>query len=77
LVPVIETTEEALFEKVKATLEEFNLKFKDCIGIGTDGASNMVGVRNSLWSRMSQANPDMVLMRCVYHSLALCIQKAF
>ena len=77
LIPVLETTAAALFAKVKSCLEENNLSIMNCIGFSSDGASNMVGHTNSLWSRLRGENPDMELVPCSCHSLHLCIQKAF
>ncbi|XP_059096020.1 uncharacterized protein LOC131890641 [Tigriopus californicus] len=77
LFPVSEATGEALFDTVKAALEEAGLSLKNCIGLGSDGASNMVGDHNSLWSRIKIASPNCILFKCVCHSLALCVEKAF
>ena len=77
LIPVLETTGAALFAKVRQCLEENQLSIKDCIGFSSDGASNMVGNTNSLWSRLRGENPTMELVPCSCHSLHLCIQKAF
>ncbi|KAK3880383.1 hypothetical protein Pcinc_015149 [Petrolisthes cinctipes] len=43
----------------------------------SDGASNMTGENNSLWSRVKQESPHCIKMGCTCHSLALCIQKGF
>lgn len=37
----------------------------------------MVGEHNSVWSRIKKESPNCVLNKCVCHSLALCVQKAF
>lgn len=77
LVSVTETTGEALFNAMQTLLHEFNLNLKDCVGFGTDGANNMTGENNSVWSRIKQTSPNCVKMQCVCHSLALCVKKAF
>eukprot|EP00794_Sanderia_malayensis_P010141 gene10141-biopygen8329 len=78
IVLVTEATGEALFDAVKLVLENRNgLSLSNCIGFGSDGASNMVGEHNSLWSRIRNESPNCVQMRCICHSLALCIQKGF
>ena len=37
----------------------------------------MVGNNNSVWTRVKEASPNCIQMRCVCHSLALCVQSAF
>lgn len=77
LIPVNRTTGEALFDAVKKCLEEYELDLCQCIGFASDGANNMIGERNSLWSRIKESNPNCIQLKCICHSLALCIQKAF
>eukprot|EP00795_Rhopilema_esculentum_P010088 gene10088-18740_t len=48
----------------------------NCIGFGSDGASAMIGEHESVWSRVRAEAPGCQLNRCIYHSLALCIEKA-
>lgn len=77
LVSVSETTGEALFQATKTLLDKNGIAVKDCIGYSSDGASNMTGEKNSLWSRIKQESPNCIKMGCMCHSLALCIQKGF
>ena len=49
----------------------------DCIGLGSDGAANMVGARNSVWSKVKLESPNCVSFKCTSHNLALCVEKAF
>ncbi|GFN86937.1 Zinc finger protein [Plakobranchus ocellatus] len=37
----------------------------------------MIGEKNSIWSRLREASPNCIQMRCLCHSLALSIQHAF
>ena len=74
---MVDTAGEALFRHVKNTLENANLSLKDCIGFCSDGASNMIGCNNSLWSRIKAESPDCIRIPCVCHSLALAAEKAF
>jgi hypothetical protein len=48
----------------------------NCIGFATDGASNMVGCNNSVWSRLKAVSPFCVQHKCICHSPAFCIQYA-
>lgn len=77
LYPVVQATGEALFLALTECLREHGLAFADCIGIACDGAAVMVGEHNSVWSRIKKESPNCVLNKCVCHSLALCVQKAF
>ena len=77
LVPVVETTGEAVFDLMKERLAVIGLELRDCVGLGCDGASAMVGVHNLVWSRLKTAVPNCILMKCVCHSLALCVHHAF
>ena len=77
LIPITSATGEDIFSSLKSSLENAGLKLEDCIGFGSDGASAMVGQHNSVWSRIRNASPSCVLMRCICHSLALCIKHAF
>ena len=77
LVPVIEATSDVLFAAIKSTVEALGLRLADCVGFGSDGASVMVGKNNSVWTRLRREAPECVLVRCICHSLALCVQSAF
>jgi hypothetical protein len=77
LVPIVEATGEVLFDVMKSKLRQYDLKMQDCIGFGCDGASAMVGIHNSVWSRLRKESPNCILMKCICHSLALCVQHAF
>ena len=77
IVLVTQTTGKALFNAVKLVLDRNGLNLSNCIGFGSDGARNMVGEKNSLWSRIRNESPNCAQMRCICHSLALCIQKGF
>ena len=37
----------------------------------------MVGEHNSVWSRIKEASPNCILIKCICHSLALCFKHAF
>ena len=71
------TTGECLFGALEGCLAEFDLSLSECIGYGSDGASNMVGIRNSVWTRIQQESPHCMLFKCICHSLALCVARAF
>ncbi|XP_026825321.1 uncharacterized protein LOC113561913 [Ooceraea biroi] len=66
---------ESLFTVVKQQLLNDNLKLKNLIGIGVDGANVMVGQHSfaTLWKKEV---PDIVVVKCVCYSLHLCAEKA-
>ena len=77
LVPVHECDSQALFTAIKGAVEDIGLTLSDCVGYGSDGASAMVGNHNSVWTRVKEESPNCIQMRCICHSLALCVQSAF
>ncbi len=77
LIPVVKATGKDLFEALESCLAQSGLSLMNCIGYATDGASVMVGEHDSVWSRIRAASPNCVLMKCICHSLALCIKHAF
>ena len=77
LFPVVTATGEALFAVIKEALNEYGLTLSSCVGYGSDGAANMVGEHNSVWSRIREESPNCTLFKCICHSLALCVQNAF
>ena len=76
LIPVQEATGENIFNHIKQEIENCNQILENCIGFASDGASNMVGCNNSVWSRMKAISPSCVLYKCICHSLALSVQHA-
>lgn len=76
-VPVVHTTGEDFWTALEKIITvDFKISFKNCIGIGSDGASNMVGCHNSLWTRFKVAAPQALQLKCISHSYDLCVRKA-
>lgn len=73
----MQATGEVLFQIIKESLSDYGLSLSDSIGLGCDGAAVMVGENNSVWSRVKAEFPNCMLIKCVCHSLALCVQKSF
>ncbi|XP_036147932.1 uncharacterized protein LOC105830002 isoform X1 [Monomorium pharaonis] len=46
------------------------------IGLGTDGANNLCGRHNSLYTRLKEDNPKLQLVKCICHSLNNASSKA-
>lgn len=51
-------------------------EYQKCTGLGTDGCSVMMGKRNSVYTHLLQKNPHLQLLKCVCHSIQLCVSKA-
>ncbi|KAK4299842.1 hypothetical protein Pmani_027914 [Petrolisthes manimaculis] len=67
----------SLFSVIQDFLRENNIDIRNCIGLGTDGAYNVSGEVNSVFSRFREMNPSIKFVKCTCHSLALCCEKAF
>ena len=77
LIQVVVARGEDLFVAIKNCIEGIGLKLEDCVGYGSDGASVMAGEHNSVWSRIVAVAPDCLQVKCICHSLALCVQHSF
>lgn len=77
LIPVVKATGKDLFEALKSCLEQSGLDLVNCIRYASDGVSAMVGEHDSVWSRIKAASPNCVMIKCICHSLSLCIKHAF
>lgn len=77
LVKVIEATWQTLIDVLKEELATVGLDLTKCIGFANDAASAMVERDNSVSSRIKDVSPNCLLMKCVCHSLALCVEHAF
>ncbi|KAK7791957.1 hypothetical protein R5R35_004580 [Gryllus longicercus] len=68
---------QTIYDAFKQVLEEDGLKLHKLIGIGVDGASVMVGSRNSFATRLTKDIPNAVIVKCLCHSLHLAAEHAF
>ena len=66
-----------MFEKIAEEIAAFPQTLSNCIGFTSDGASCIVGNNNSVWSRIKNKSLNCVRMKCICHSLSLCIEHAF
>lgn len=77
LVPLKDASAEIVcYKTVKECLNEDNLYINNLIGVGTDGASSMVGCTHSLITLIKRDNPSITLIKCLCHSLHLGASKA-
>lgn len=65
-----------LYATLASCLSEDQLDIDHLLGIGCDGANAMVGKNHSLSSPLKMKVPDLVVCRCVGHSLHLAASKA-
>ena len=71
-----DATAAALFTAVSSELESRDIPWKNVIGYASDTASVMVGVRNSVLSRIKQKQPNVFSLGCMCHLAALCAVAA-
>lgn len=62
---------QAIYDLLKEELLSSQLDIKDMMGLATDGASVMVGIREGLASKLKRDNPCIISIHCVCHKLAL------
>ena len=67
---------EDLFKNFEQFTSEFSLDLNRMIAIGTDGASNLCGCKNSLFTYLKTKYPRLILFKCICHSLDKCAQNA-
>ena len=75
LMPLSNTKAETIYS-ICTTIREDGLSLKKLIGIGTDGANTMLGKNNSVATMLKKDNDDLVVFKCVCHSLHLAASKA-
>ena len=62
-----------VLQKILVTM---NVDINNCITIGTDNASVMVGINKGVYYNLKQDNPSLILMRFVRHSMQLAMYSA-
>jgi len=45
--------------------------------VGTDGAPNMCGVKDSFYTHLKERIPHLILIQCICHSIDKCAEYAF
>lgn len=81
--PVFDCSASGLFTNLKEFLDKCHLPITDSVGVGTNGASMMCGQHDSLYSRMKEVDPNLVLnvsaTPCSLHSMRLwtyCLHRS-
>ncbi|XP_046671170.1 E3 SUMO-protein ligase KIAA1586-like [Homalodisca vitripennis] len=69
-------TAEHLYSILEDTLKSHNIPKDNVIGFASDGCNTMMGVNNSVASRLKENFPGIFILKCVCHSLHLCASEA-
>lgn len=73
LIPVVETDSTQLYNILTSFLTKVGLKAEHILVIATDGANNLCGRNNSVFTLLRKHNPNIILIKCICHSLHLCV----
>uniref|UniRef100_A0A8C7Y7X1 DUF4371 domain-containing protein n=1 Tax=Oryzias sinensis TaxID=183150 RepID=A0A8C7Y7X1_9TELE len=68
-------TAEELFKMLDCFLTENGLKWENCIGVCSDGAQTMAGMKKGLRALIKKASPNVEWTHCVIHREALASRK--
>ncbi|CAH1992241.1 unnamed protein product [Acanthoscelides obtectus] len=71
------TTSEDIFNSISNFVEKNDLDWKKLIGLCTDGAPAMIGVRWGLAKKLKEKNPAMVSTHCGFQNVATEITPDF
>ena len=71
-----ECTSDVIGNGIVEMLQKYKLSLKKLIGIGVDGCSTMVGTNHSVSTYFKKIVPDIVMFKCICHSLQLAASKA-
>ena len=66
---------DSLTKDIATYFEENDISIAKVAGLGSDGASVMVGRHNGIGAKLKKQNPFMLSMHCVAHKLALASQS--
>lgn len=69
-------TAEELFEALDGTMENHGLPWRNVVGFASDSANVMVGVNNSVLSRIRSKQRDVFSLGCLCHLASLCATSA-
>lgn len=75
---VVQATAENMYNAVFEFFSKNNINLNNLIGIGTDGANSLCGKNHSFFTlcKTNLKLPNLVLVKCICHSLHLCASKA-
>ena len=70
------STAEAIFAKINATLEGFDISWNRCASFGVDNTNVNIGQRNSIKTRVHHYNPSVYFVGCPCHIVHNTASKA-
>lgn len=76
LIIVENSTADVLYTSIKEYIIKYNLKLKNLIGLGIDGANSLCGMNHSVFALLQKDLPNLKLIRCVCHSLNNACSKS-
>lgn len=76
LIEMTAGTSDAIVAAILKQLKSDNLKTEKLLGLGVDGASVNVGIHHSVTTILRAINPELVVIKCVCHSLHLAAEEA-
>jgi hypothetical protein len=76
LILIEDCSAQGLYDAVTNQLAADGLPLNNLAGIGVDGANVMVGKHHSFFTLLQQVIPDLIVVKCVCHSLHLCAEYA-
>ena len=71
------TNSDSIFAAIVRVFDDFNLKFENLIGYGSDGAAAVSGKNSSVWTKIKERAPNTIQFTCICHSLHLVAEHAF
>ena len=66
----------SLIKALKQLLISKKVNINNCIAIGIDNASVMVGINHGVYTKLKQEYPHLTLIKCVCHSIQLAMSYA-
>lgn len=70
------TTAEEIFNLIDTYINRNDIDWKKCVGLSSDGARAMAGVRTGLFPKIKVMAPECVWVHCSIHREALAIKNA-
>lgn len=67
------TTAEEIFNLIDNYVNKNGIEWKKCVGLSSDGARAMAGIRTGLFPRIKAIAPDCVWVHCSIHREALAV----
>ena len=76
MIDVDSATADSLFQHLKSVIDSWGVNPEHFVGLGTDGASVMVGKNHSLQVLAKQEYPNLTHMKCSPHTCDLIAKEA-